>query len=355
MDTHFEPPATGACPHVSVVLCTWNGAPWLPELLASLVAQDRRPDEVVVQDDASTDDTIGLLRAFASNAPFPVYIGVNDHRVGSTRNFERALMRSRSQIVALSDQDDIWYRHKLSHLTAVLDEDPILTLALSDADLIDEADRPMGRTLWETRHIARYLRSHEIVPGPMFARRALSTGCTLAVRRRAVEAALPFPSSLDDDRAPMRHDRWLSLVAAAVGTIRTVPEPLLAFRVHPRQQTGVLHRGALAARLFDATRSAVASGGRSASDEHRVRAVQVAEAATRADRLGDFEEADALRRVVQHHLFRSELGPTVYSRLWGIAEEVVTDGYDRSVLGLAGAAADVARSVRPEAPDRKGP
>ena len=127
-------------------------------------------------------------------------------------------------------------------------------MAFSDADLIDEDGQPLGRRLWDTRLVGRTLRRRAVVPEQLFARRALTTGCTMALRRRAVAAALPFPPELFDDLAPMRHDRWLSLVAAAVGTVRALPEPLLAFRVHPNQETGVLVGGQLS--------RALAQGGR---------------------------------------------------------------------------------------------
>ena len=333
-------------PHVSVVLCTWNGALWLPDFLRSLAAQDLVPDELVVQDDNSTDGSAALVKEFAETAPFPVLLEINHERIGSTRNFERAMARSRGQIVALADQDDLWYPNKLARLVAVLDEDPILTLAFSDADLLDASGVPTGRRLWDSRGNARYLRGHEVVPGTMFARRALSTGCTMAARRRGVDAALPFPATLDDPCAPMRHDRWLSLVAAAVGTVRAVPEPLLGFRVHPDQQTGVLTRRQLAVRLQEAARAALAGHDPVLAQEHLARARQVAEAASRADELGDFEEADALRRIAEHHRVRADLGTSRRAQLRQIATEVTEGGYDRSLLGAASAAADVARALR---------
>src|SRR5690348_16157180 len=46
---------------VSVVLCTYNGERWLPELWRSLLAQTHVPDEIVVRDDASSDGTFALL------------------------------------------------------------------------------------------------------------------------------------------------------------------------------------------------------------------------------------------------------------------------------------------------------
>jgi hypothetical protein len=335
---------------LSVVLCTHNGSQWLPEMLASLLRQVRRPDEVVIHDDCSTDDTLAMLREFQGDAPFEVRIAVNDERLGSTRNFERALAASRGEIVVLADQDDVWYPRKLERLVEIMDDDPILTLVFSDADLIDEYGAPASRTLWEARTVSRYLRDHEVVPGTMFARRALSTGCTLAARRRAVDAALPFPAVLDSPCAPMRHDRWLSLVAGAVGTVRAVNEPLLAFRVHPTQQTGVLARRQLAARLADSVRDALLPRGDGGTSEHLVRAAQVAEAAERADKLGDFGEADALRSIVAHHRFRSDPGRTPLQRLRAVASELLAGRYDRSPLGIAGAIADAAKAVTQPAP-----
>ena len=348
-DTGPQPSPFGAPssrPHVTVALCTWNGTPWLSELLDSVARQVRVPDELVVQDDVSTDDTVAVVEAFAARAPFPVRLEVNERRLGSTANFERALLRCSGRIVALADQDDVWYPSKLDRLVTVLDEDPILTLAFSDADLLDSGGRPTGRRLWDSRGNGRYLRGHEIVPGEMFARRALSTGCTMAARRRAIDAALPFPSSLDDPIAPMRHDRWLSLVAAAVGTVRALPEALLGFRVHPEQQTGVLAPRDLRRRRLAAAAAVLGPLRPEASAEHRTRALQIEEVARRADRLGDFEEADKLRAVARHHLVRAETGASTSARLRSIGAEVRGGGYDRSWLGVGSAAADAARAGR---------
>jgi len=332
---------------VTVVLCTWNGSRFLPAFLDSLVHQHRLPHELVVQDDASTDETVAILEAFAARAPFEVRIEVNPERIGSTNNFERALGRSTGQIVALADQDDLWYPHKLQYLADALEEDPILTLVFSDADLIDAAGVPVGATLWDRRAIGRLLRGLEIVPGSLFARRALTTGCTMAARRRAVDAALPFPACLDDAVAPMRHDRWLSLVAASVGTVRALPDVLLGFRVHDDQQTGVLTPAELRNRLLTAATDVLTPNRADTSHEHRVRAAQLTEAARRADRLGDFDEADTLRRVAAHHLLRADPGPDRRTRARHIGRELLDGGYDRSLFGLASFAADQARALGP--------
>lgn len=332
---------------VSIVLCTRDGARWIGELLSSMADQTRLADELVVQDDDSSDDTRRIVEEFARDAPFEVHLEVNERRIGSTANFAAALARTRGRFVALADQDDVWYPTKLERLVGELELDPTVTMVFSDADLIDEHGNPMGRRLWDTRLVGRTLRRRAVVPEELFARRALTTGCTMAIRRRAVAASLPFPEELADEVAPMRHDRWLSLVAAAVGTVRALPEPLLAFRVHPGQETGVLVGAQLPRALGRAAWDAVSGSDDSGGRGHLVRARQLEIAATRAEELGDFEEAATLRGVAGHLRARVRTDTTRSDRLRRIAEGVRSGSYGWDRLGAGAIAGDVVRAVRP--------
>ncbi len=328
---------------MTVVLCTCDGERWLPEMLQSLSAQDRLPDELIVNDDASSDGSVGLIEAFAETAPFPVHLQQNAERFGSTANFGSALARSSGRVVALADQDDVWYPNKLDLILAEFEKDPTISMVFSDADLIDEAGRNLQRRLWDTRLVGRTLRLHPVVPEEMLARRALTTGCTMAIRRRVVDAALPFPDLLNDPRGIMRHDRWLSLVAAAVGTVRSLSEPLVGFRVHPAQETGVLLPRQLATALgqavFGVTRNP------SAAEEHEVRASQLAAAAGRADLVGDFKEAATLRQVADHQLARSQVGRSGHGPL-SVLRAAAGGAYRGDPLSSAAFAADLLRSTR---------
>lgn len=330
---------------MSVVLCTCNGERWISEQLASIAAQTLRPDELVVQDDQSEDGTVRLVEEFARSAPFAVRLEVNPRRVGSTANFAMALERSGGRYVALADQDDVWWPNKLERLVGELEQDPTITMAFSDAELIDEDGRLVARSLWDTRMIGRTLRRRPVVPEELFARRALTTGCTMVVRRRAVAAALPFPDVLADEVAPMRHDRWLSLIAAAVGTVRALPEPLLAFRVHPAQETGVLVGSHLRTAMARAVAGVLRRSEHHEHRGHRVRADQLDVAADRAEELGDFEEAETLREVAAHLRRRVDLDEPLPLRLRYVGRAVRDGTYGWDRLGLAAAAADVMRSI----------
>ncbi|WP_421121277.1 glycosyltransferase family 2 protein [Aquihabitans daechungensis] len=331
---------------LSVVLCTCNGERWLPALLRSIAGQTHPPDELVVHDDASTDRTTELVEEFARTVSFPVHLRVHDARMGSTANFASAISSSRGRVVALADQDDVWYPTKLALLMHEFELDSTISMVFSDADLIGEDGTRIGPRLWDTRLVGRTLRRHAVVPEELLARRALTTGCTMAIRRRVIEAALPFPDLMDDRRAIMRHDRWLSLVAAAVGTVRAVPEPLLGFRVHPQQETGVL----VGPQLSGALRRAMFQVGRNpaTATAHEVRASQLMAAASRADLVGDFKEAATLRSVADHQAARAQVGQPGHGPLTVLRAAAHGD-YRGDPLASAAVAADLIRAVTVQA------
>ncbi len=109
---------------ISVAICTYNGEKYLSEQLASIAAQTRLPDEMVVCDDCSSDATPDLVEEFARSAPFPVRFFRNPINLRSTKNFEHAIALCDGDFIALCDQDDIWLPEKLARQLAILESDP---------------------------------------------------------------------------------------------------------------------------------------------------------------------------------------------------------------------------------------
>src|SRR5260370_27009832 len=100
-------------PSISVAMCTFNGARFLPEQLQSIALQTLQPSELVICDDGSTDGTVGILQSFALSARFPVRIFCNQETLGPARNFEKAIGLCDGEIISLCDQDDVWRPEKL--------------------------------------------------------------------------------------------------------------------------------------------------------------------------------------------------------------------------------------------------
>jgi Glycosyl transferase family 2 len=215
-------------------MCTYNGALYLREQLDSIASQTRLPDELVVCDDGSTDGTRAVLEGFAAAAPFPVRIHVNPTQLGTPKNFERAIGLAAGDIVALADQDDIWYPPKLERLEQEFVRSERIGLVFSDADVVDERLRPAGYRLWQAlRAFERHKRL--IARGWLFealVRDNLVTGCTAAFRSAYKDLVIPVPTAC-------AHDSWAALVIAGVADVARIEAPLLAYRQHAANQSGL--------------------------------------------------------------------------------------------------------------------
>src|ERR1051326_9204347 len=135
--------------NLSIALCTYNGAVYLKEQLESIAAQTRRPDELVISDDQSTDNTLRVIEEFAPTAGFPVRLSVNESNLGTPKNFEKAISLCRGDVIVLSDQDDVWHPDKLESVERVFESKPQLSLVFSNAELVDETLRLYDETLFD--------------------------------------------------------------------------------------------------------------------------------------------------------------------------------------------------------------
>jgi glycosyltransferase involved in cell wall biosynthesis len=233
----IEVPSRGAIlsrpARLSIALCTYDGARFLEPQLESFASQTRPPDELVVCDDRSSDGTISILEAFARTAPFPVRIEKNDVRLGSTRNFEKAIGLCTGDLIATSDQDDVWLPEKLALCEAPFENDPRLGLVFTDAEVVDESLRPRGYRLWETIHLGRGARRRALRGGAfdVLLRQWLVTGATMMFRVEYRPVVLPIP-------ACWVHDGWIAFLIGALAPVAMLEQPTLLYRQHAAQQIG---------------------------------------------------------------------------------------------------------------------
>lgn len=232
--------AIGKC-KISVALGAYNGAKFLPEQLESFLAQTRLPDELVVGDDCSTDETAAIVEKFAETAPFPVRLEINRKNSGSTKNFERAILRCTGNLIFLADQDDVWLPEKIERIEAEFEKNTETALVFSDAELVDESLAPLGQNLWdftfpkEMRKAARKGKMLEVL-----IKQATVTGATTAFRSGFREIFAPIPTDVPN----LIHDEWIALVIASQGKVAFIEEPLIKYRQHAQQQLGAMREAA---------------------------------------------------------------------------------------------------------------
>jgi hypothetical protein len=333
----------------SVAMCTYNGARFIGAQLASVAAQTRAPDELVVCDDRSIDETAAIVRDFAAAAPFRVRLYVNERNLGTTRNFERAVSLCEGDLIALSDQDDEWLPSKLARLEAEFARDPSALAVFSDATIVDEESRPTGRALWESVGVGRdeleRLESGRGLGDLM--RGSTVTGATMAMRASLRELALPFPTDL-----PFIHDGWMSLLAACVGGVRPVAEPLVLYRQHGSQQVGPRARaevvaGGLRAVVTGETRDAltrenpydsalaIARAARARLADARTRGVGIAKGPRAARSIAELDAR------ITHWDARRTLPRARLRRAAPVLRELLSLRYHRYSNGVASAAKDL--------------
>lgn len=343
----FGRPAVGP-ERLSVVLATYNGSQFLAEQLESLGRQSRLPDELIVVDDCSTDDTMAIVRSFARTARFPVEIIEQPAHLGTCETFEEGLRAASGDILVICDQDDRWRPEKLAVMADRMRERPEALLAFSDAILIDADGTRLSRSRWRIAGFgpAQWAAMERDPFAQMMARQIVS-GCTAAIRRELLPALLPFPSGLHPALPTMMYDRWISLLSAAAGPVLTIPERLVDYRIHPGQQIGIpalqIRRVAphAALRLGQMVAPKVEKTGRFAYQQEHLKEIDKRLVASGLDS-GDSELR--LRLAGRHLQLRETLEENHWQRVRPVVREYMDgDGYRRFSLGAAAAFSDIVR------------
>jgi len=224
----------GCTPLISVVMAAYNGADLIGDTIASVLAQDLGDFELIVVDDASTDDTLARLRAITDPRVRVIAAPVNGGPVVA-RNTAYAVARGR-YIVGL-DQDDLCHRDRFSTQVAWLEAHPDAVLVASAVDLLENGVvRPPRAPVRTTPGLIdwRLQFGNPLVWSSVMIRAD-------AVRRLAVFERI-------DRRYAEDFDLYHRL--APLGTLARIDRPLVTYRIHPggasRRFTQAMDRSATA-------------------------------------------------------------------------------------------------------------
>jgi glycosyltransferase involved in cell wall biosynthesis len=196
----------------SVVLATYEGERFIDEQLDSIVAQLTADDEIIVSDDASSDNTVNLIRRRDDPR---IHILANRERVGYVRNFGRAINQVRGEYVFFSDQDDVWLPGKVDNMCSALQKKPFVA---SDAVVVNERLEKLHRSYFEWRNAAIFSWQAIFLRPPI-------VGATMACRNDYLQSLLPLPEFVP-------HDFWLTFNAAWDSALEIIPTPLILYRRH---------------------------------------------------------------------------------------------------------------------------
>ncbi|MDD3346461.1 glycosyltransferase [Oscillibacter sp.] len=219
-------------PLISILMAVYEpNLDWLRIQLKSLNAQTYPNLRLYIRDDCSPTVPFEAIQSCVQDciAAFPWSFQRNEKNLGSNGTFEQLTQEAEGKLFAYCDQDDEWLADKLSALVSAMT--PKTTLAYCDLSAIDGEGNTTAKSLRELRPRLRYVQGKGLSETYFF--RNCSAGCTTLVRSETAKRALPFPKNTVCDQ-------WVAMIAALEGKIEFVDRPLLRYRIHGGNQTGVL-------------------------------------------------------------------------------------------------------------------
>lgn len=200
---------------VSIVICTYNGEEFISEQLHSILNQTFPIEEIIVVDDRSADKTTDIIEAISKENSI-ITLHKNISNIGFNKNFEKALKLAKGDVIAISDQDDIWDSKKIETLMRNWVDDTLLIYCSSVRFIDHIPSNPKADAM-----ITPIAGSN---PFHLAIRNTVS-GHAMMIKKELLHLALPF----DPD---VYYDWWLAMVAVCNGGITYVPAILVYQRGH---------------------------------------------------------------------------------------------------------------------------
>jgi len=211
---------------ISVVVSSYNYAAYICEAVAAALQQTRPPDEIIIVDDGSTDDTLARLQA--AYGEHPAVRILSRENGGQLRAMITGTAASSGDVLCYLDADDVWEPAYLQRLAALYEADRDLDFVYCNLRYFGQreglwnprnADHDHGLTVLEARFGRRW------IGAPTSA---------LSMRRATALRALDVPAHFQDDWRTRADD--VLIFGASIGGARKqyIAEPLVRYRAHGR-------------------------------------------------------------------------------------------------------------------------
>ena len=201
-------------------MATYNGEKYLREQVDSLLAQSYASLEFIFVDDASSDSSLAILQAYAAKDS-RIHLIENSVNQGLIATFEIGIRAAKGEMIALSDQDDVWLPGKISLLAEAIDS---FSLIYANSALSNAAGEVTGKYS-DRNHLCDYPSALNYV----FGTKAM--GHAMLFKREIIDVALPFTDFVG-------HDYILGFAAASLNGVKYYPQTLVNYRQHSSNTIG---------------------------------------------------------------------------------------------------------------------
>jgi glycosyltransferase involved in cell wall biosynthesis len=309
-------------PSVSAILLCYNCEAFIAEAVRSVFAQDYgEPIEILISDDASTDDTFDRVRREVAHYRGPHRVRLNRQSTNSgskSAHLNDVFPLASGDVLISFDGDDISENSRVRKIVNKFSADPRVQAVYSSFSLIDRFGRARGG-------VAVPHPPASVNTSAWFARvDAYAAGTTLAIRRAVVEKFARLKPEINEDIV-------LPFRASLLGEVAFIAEPLVRARRHAASLTADLDQFT----SMKAYRARMHLGIERArrNVQSRLADIQAAEA-MQPSRTADFT---ALRSIVHDSLAKAEMtaplmGPSLAGRLSALFQLVRSAAYQEELV-----------------------
>ncbi len=216
---------------IAILMSTYNGELYLKEQLDSIFNQTNDEFELFIRDDGSSDNTLSILRDYKSKYNEKIHLVTGNINLGAIRSYEWLINKVPNDFdyYAFADQDDIWYKEKLSVATNILEsgDKNIPQLYICNQNCVNEN----GDFL--------YKRFPDEFIQPSIMNTMLNnqySGCTM-VFNSALLNRIRMTYKKSGKSLRVIYDVWVLAIAQVVGKVYFDKTPYLDFRRHSRNVT----------------------------------------------------------------------------------------------------------------------
>ena len=224
---------------ISVAFIVYNGSKYLRTQLDSIIAQTHKVNEIIICDDASSDNTKEILEEYKNKHSNLFFFHYNNQNIGPTKHIEKAIQACTGELILLADQDDYWEAHKVEIIIKWFEQNPNKNGVFTNGTLINSKGELDNKyVLWDAMSFP-----NKAIKSKTELNNSLKlyintvencvTGATLAIRNNLAFLQKPFPTIKN-----LIHDRWIAINLAENNSLGILEDKLIRYRIHSAQAIG---------------------------------------------------------------------------------------------------------------------